>query len=106
MVASVRKQGAVLGVYARSVKDPLPGAPAVASSTGVLVLGMDAKSPVASSGLKAGDVILRLDGRPVDTLAQLQMEMLTKQPGETVVLDVLRNSQMLRIPVTTRSLPQ
>ena len=105
VVAAVRKKGAILGIFARSANDPQAGAPPAASSTGVVVIGLDSESPAMQSGLRSGDVIIRLDGRPVDTLAQLQIEMLTKQPGETVMLDVVRNNEVLRIPVKSRAMP-
>jgi S1-C subfamily serine protease len=105
VVAAVRKKGAVLGVFARSANDPQAGTTAPATSTGVVVIGLDSGSPAMQSGLRPGDVIIRLDGRPVDTLAQLQIEMLTKQPGETVMLDVVRGNEVLRIPVKTRAMP-
>jgi C-terminal processing protease CtpA/Prc len=105
VVAAVRKKGAVLGIFARSASDPQAGATAAASSAGVVVVGLDSESPAMQSGLRSGDVVIRLDGRPVDTLAQLQIEMLTKQPGETVMLDVVRGNEVLRIPVKTRAMP-
>jgi|WetSurMetagenome_2_1015567.scaffolds.fasta_scaffold347705_2 C-terminal processing protease CtpA/Prc len=103
-VAAVRTKGAVLGIYARSAGDLPPGALAVARSAGVAVIGVDPNSPAVQSDLKSGDLIVRLDGRPVETLVQLQIEMLTKKPGETVVLDVFRNNELLRLPVKTRAL--
>jgi C-terminal processing protease CtpA/Prc len=103
-VATVRSQGAVLGIYARSANELPPGSTPAPRETGVAVLGVDANSPAAQSDLKPGDLILRLDGRQVDSLPQLQIEMLTKKPGETVLLDVLRNNEVLRLPVRTRAL--
>lgn len=95
---ALRSQGAALGIYAR----PMGVSPA---QTGVLVQGIDPHSPVAQSGLKVGDTIVRVNGRPVETLAQLQVDMLTRTPGETVLLDVVRNGAVFRIPVQTRPLP-
>jgi S1-C subfamily serine protease len=73
---------------------------------GAFVVGIDANSPVAESGIKAGDVIIGLDGRRIETSGQLQAEMLTRKPGETVVLDVVRGGTTLRFQVKTRGWPE
>ena len=106
VVAAVRKKGAVLGIYARPANDPQAAALVTPRDSGVVVMGVDPNSPVAQSDLKVGDIIIRLDGRQIDTFGQLQIEMLTKQPGETVVLDVIRSNAAVRIPVKSRSWPQ
>jgi len=98
VVAMVRQQGAVLGISAGSAVN-LPGG-------GVVVTGVEPNSPAARSGLRAGDQILRLDGKPIDNLPRLQIEMLTRKPGETVWLDVLRDGAVSRISVDTIPWPQ
>lgn len=98
MVTAARRRGSILGIAVRSTTDPQPG--------GAIVTSVDANSPVAQSGLKAGDLIYAIDGRVIANAGQLQTEMLTKQPGETVVLDVLRDNAQHRFNVTTRAWPQ
>jgi S1-C subfamily serine protease len=61
---------------------------------------------VSQSGLRVGDVIVAVDGRPVSTGPQVQSEMLTRQPGQTVLLDVTRGNEVLRIPTQTRAWPE
>jgi len=97
-VAAVRKMGAVLGIIPRPATDA-PGG-------GIIVGGIDAGSPVAQSDLKVGDQILRLDGKRIETIAQLQIEMLNRKPGDIVRLDVVRNGAVIEIPVYTRAFPQ
>jgi serine protease Do len=47
-------------------------------------------SPARKAGLQAGDVIVELDGHPVEYVAQLQQRVGFKKPGETVQVTVLR----------------
>jgi C-terminal processing protease CtpA/Prc len=96
-VTATRRQGAILGITVRPASDSQSG--------GAIVTGIDANSPVARSGLKVGDVIYGLDGRAIANPGQLQSEMLTTKPGETVVVDVLRDKTPLRINVETRGWP-
>jgi predicted metalloprotease with PDZ domain len=97
LVMSARKAGSILGV---SVKASASGRP------GAEVTWIDPKSPVATSGLAVGDNIYAIDGRRVQTPGDLQSQMLTRKPDETVALDVLRNETPLRIQVQTRAWPQ
>jgi C-terminal processing protease CtpA/Prc len=100
VVAMIRKKGAVLGLYCAA-----PGAVAGAPPNGAYVQGIDPNSPAAHSDLKVGDVILRVDGRAVENPARLQIEMLTRKPGESVALDVLRTGAVIRVHVATRDWP-
>jgi C-terminal processing protease CtpA/Prc len=104
-VNAVRKQGSILGI-AMNPTIGEPGGPAVTQRyKGVVVSGIMPDAPAAKADLKAGDIIVSLDGRPIESGAQLQVEMLTKRPGETVVLDLMRNDTPLRISVQTRAWP-
>jgi serine protease Do len=57
---------------------------------GVVVQGFPATSPAAAAGLEQGDVIIELDGEPVDYVAQLQQIVGFKRPGEVVKVTVMR----------------
>src|SRR5437867_103796 len=47
-------------------------------------------SPAKEAGLQPGDVIVALDGQPIDNTPQLQQKVGFKKPGETVDVMVLR----------------
>jgi serine protease Do len=47
-------------------------------------------SPARQAGLQPGDVIISIDGQPVDYVAQLQTMVGFKKPGETVKVEVAR----------------
>jgi len=97
LVASARRLGAILGVHVR---------PPASGRAGVEVVALAPDSPATTSGLAPGDIIYALDGQRVQSPAELQAQMLTRKPGETVVLDVLRNETAVRIAVQTRAWPQ
>lgn len=97
LITSARKMGAILGI---SVRVPASGQP------GVEILGVDPNSPVATSGLLAGDVIFAVDGQRVQSPGELQAHMLTRKPGETVVVDAVRTNTVVRYQVKTRAWPE
>src|SRR6266403_2981444 len=47
-------------------------------------------SPARKAGIQPGDVIVAVDGLPVDNTPQLQQRVAFKRPGETVEVTVLR----------------
>jgi C-terminal processing protease CtpA/Prc len=105
-VVAVRKEGAVLGLGVRSANDPSDPLSTNAPYNGAVVTWIDPASPIASSGIKVGDIIVRVEGRLVENTTQLQAEMLARKPGDTITLDVMRNSGLLHLPVKTRGWPQ
>ncbi|GAB4164533.1 MAG: DegQ family serine endoprotease [Terrimicrobiaceae bacterium] len=72
---------------------------------GVLVEGIEPRTPAFRSQLQAGDVILRVDGHKVAYARDLQREILSKSIGQTVQLEVWRNGQTLDIPIETGEQP-
>src|SRR5262245_33953896 len=100
-VTAVRKQGSLLGI--EIIATPPAG---TQNYRGALVGTIMPDAPAAQSGLKSGDVIIGLDGRPIGSAAQLQVEMLTRKPGETVLLDVMRGNEVMRVPVQARAWPE
>jgi serine protease Do len=67
---------------------------------GALVSDVQPDAPGAKAGLRTGDVITELDGKPVTDAGQLQMIVGQKKPGETIHLQVMRDSKVTSIPVT------
>ncbi len=57
---------------------------------GVLVAEVVEGSPAAEAGLEAGDVILSLDGRPIQDMAELSAAVKLRMPGEAVELTMRR----------------
>ncbi|MEI6035610.1 MAG: trypsin-like peptidase domain-containing protein [Verrucomicrobiae bacterium] len=74
-------------------------------SKGVVVRGIESGAPAESSDLRTGDVILRVDGREVAVASDLQREILAKQIGQPVALDVWRSGRMAKLHVVTAEQP-
>ena len=87
--------------------------------TGAYVISVTPGGPADQAGIRAGDtptsipnlnaggdIIVAFDGQPVDTFDQLLSYLtLTKSPGDTAVLTVLRNDQPMDITVTLGKRP-
>jgi serine protease Do len=57
-------------------------------------------SPAAKAGVKAGDRIIEIDGRPVTRAAQVKEALGPRYAGETIALAVLREEKRLEYKVT------
>lgn len=66
---------------------------------GVLVRSVNAGSPAEKAGLKAGDVIIKLDGERIRTVGDLREKLAEKREKKTVSLGVLRNRSELSLNV-------
>lgn len=65
--------------------------------TGVLVSGVDAETPAAKAGVKAGDVITAVNGQAVADPGELRREMAKVDDGKTVDLTVTRDKKALNL---------
>ena len=66
---------------------------------GAVVAGVEPGSPGEKAGLKPGDVITRLNDRPIDSADALIAATRSKAFGETVTLQVQREGESQPIPV-------
>jgi serine protease Do len=71
---------------------------------GALVSEVGPDTPGAKAGLRTGDVITELDGKPVTDAGQLQMTVGQTRPGDTIHLLVVRDSKPTSIAVTLEAL--
>ncbi len=73
-------------------------------AAGALVSDVQPDGPGAKAGLKTGDVVTELDGKPITDAGQLQMLVGQKSPGETIHLEVMRNDKPTSVDVTLADL--
>jgi S1-C subfamily serine protease len=62
------------------------------TGNGVYIGEVSAKSPAAKAGLKAGDVIVSVNGKPTTTSDELGSVLAAYKPGQTVTLKVTHQS--------------
>ncbi|HVB85666.1 MAG TPA: DegQ family serine endoprotease [Candidatus Dormibacteraeota bacterium] len=95
-----------LGVYISTVSPELAKQFNYSGNSGVLVNDVTAGTPGAKAGLKRGDIITAVNGEPVDTGNQLQLQISQSSPGTTVKLTVWRDGKTQEIPVILGTLPE
>lgn len=70
---------------------------------GLLVEQVTERSPAADAGIQAGDVMVQIDGRPIDSVIGAIEQINRKLPGQTVVLQLYRNGRHMDQTVTLGS---
>ncbi|MGZ4437859.1 MAG: S1C family serine protease [Nocardioidaceae bacterium] len=71
--------------------------------SGAQVVGVPAGTPAAAAGLRKGDVVVGVDGKPVTDGIGLIVAIRSHQPGETVTLTVKRDGKERKIEITLDS---
>ncbi len=91
IIGSGHVERSALGIQARDASSDDAAYVGLKDIRGVLVEDFaDKNSPAAKAGLQAGDVIIAVDGKPVEYVAQLQEMVGFRKPGEVVSVEVAR----------------
>jgi serine protease Do len=93
----------VLGIEGEDVNGQLGAYFRVPGDDGVLVRAVSSGTPAAKAGIKAGDVITRVDGVTVTTLAELRAQLRAKREEKTVSVMVIRQGSPMSVTVTLES---
>ena len=93
-----------IGVRAQTVTPLLAHGLALPRDRGVVLADVIPGSPADRAGLRAGDVIVSLDGKPMDNGRQLQVNLYRHVVGDVVTLEIVRGDGVnrLSVPVTER----
>lgn len=67
---------------------------------GVLVSAVEAESPAAQAGIRAGDVLTAVDGRPVRTPADVTASLRTAARGAALDVRLVRDRKDMSVKVT------
>lgn len=72
---------------------------------GVLVLSVMSGGPAGRAGVRAGDVIIGLDGEPLSGIDLLHKMLTEEKTGKTLLITVLRKSEKLVLGITPEESP-
>ena len=84
-----------LGVRIQEVTKEIADVEKLKNTGGALVASVGDKSPAEKAGLKAGDIILKFDGKKVDTMRALPKLVSNTKVGKIVNLEIWRNKKLI-----------
>ena len=67
---------------------------------GVYIESVDAGTPAAKAGMKAGDIIVGLGDYEISSLSELDKVLRNFKAHETATIHVYRNRSVLELPIT------
>jgi serine protease Do len=94
-----------LGVQVQGVDEDLAKSLKMSDTRGAIVSNVTPGSPADEAGLKPGDVVRGLDGKPVETSSDLSSRVASLGPGGSVTLDVLRDGSEKTMHVKLGTFP-
>jgi Do/DeqQ family serine protease len=95
-----------LGLAGRAVTPEIARGAGLARPQGVLVDRLFPNGPGAVAGLRAGDVVLSIDGTEVADEGGLRFVAATRRPGDTVRLNLLRGGRTQTLDVRVQAPPR
>jgi len=94
-----------IGMRAQTVTPKLAAGLGLPQEWGVIVADVMPGGPAEAAGLEPGDLVLRLDGKPMENGRQFHVNLYSRQVGETVTVEVSRAGRTLAVPVVVTEPP-
>jgi len=95
-----------IGVTIQDVNAQLAESFGLDRPRGALVSAVDHDGPAAKAGVTAGDVILGVDGHPIERYGELSGQIAVMHPGESVTLALWRNGKPQNVSVRIEELKE
>ncbi len=104
VIEQLKKSGKVtrgrIGVAIQSLTRDLADSLGLARTDGAVVGTVEEDSPAAKAGVEPGDVILKVDGRTIESSADLSRTIRGMRPGQKVTLNIWRAGKARDVVVT------
>ncbi|MDP9128024.1 MAG: DegQ family serine endoprotease [Pseudomonadota bacterium] len=94
------------GIDGQDITPELAASMNMAQPAGVLVNNIHSASPAGKAGLRVGDVIVSVDGKPVDDLGTFRYRIATRPVGDTANLGIVRKGQKTDIQTVLIAPPE
>ena len=89
-----------IGVEPSDLSPELAETFGVKTQDGVIITGVMQNAPAAQAGIRPGDVIVRVAGKPVGNVSELLSAVAALKPGAATPFGLLRREQKLELSVT------
>ncbi|SDI48845.1 serine protease, S1-C subfamily, contains C-terminal PDZ domain [Arthrobacter subterraneus] len=96
---------AFLGLAPRTVTPQIAQQLGVSAEQGVVVLAVENGGPADEAGIRAGDILVSLDGEPLASAEQLLAALRAFNPGETVTAELIREGENSEVDIVLGERP-
>lgn len=94
-----------LGVVVQTISQELAQSFGLATPAGALVSQVQPGTPAALAGIRSGDVIKRVGGKPIEDSAALSRLIAEQTPGEVVTVEIVRGGKTETLKVAIGEAP-
>jgi len=95
-----------MGVNIQDLTPAIRSAFKVSEGQGALISGVERGGPADKAGLQRGDVVLSINGQPVEDSRDLRFKIASIRPGSSARLQVLRDGQRREVNVVLGERPE
>lgn len=88
-----------LGVAVQDLTPDIAAALGLAQTSGAIVTNVEANSPAARQGVKAGDIVVAADGVPVRNATHLRNRIGLIPKGQSIALSLIRNGERKTVSI-------
>lgn len=106
LVKTGRVQRGRIGVQIQDVDQQLADSFGLDRPRGALIAVVEEGAPGAKAGLEAGDIVLSVDGKPVERSAQVSTFIAALKPGTKATLEIWRDRKSREIEVAIEELKE
>ena len=98
---------AFIGLGLAEITQPIASELGLPDTLGALALSVQEGGPAAKAGIRAGDVLIRLDGDKLTSPEDLLAALRTRSPGQTVTVEFRRgaDTQEVKVVLVARPAP-
>jgi serine protease Do len=94
-----------LGVTIQEVSPEMAKELGLPTHRGVLIADVDPRGPAQKAGLKRGDLVVKINGKRVDSTARLRNLVASAGSGKSASLELYRNRKLRTVRVKLGELP-
>jgi len=99
LIANGKVVRGYIGAMIQDVTPDIADSLGLPGAKGALVAELTPNGPSQRAGLQAGDLVLKIDGRPVTSASDLTRQVALVQAGDTIHLQVRRDGQIKDVDV-------
>ncbi len=89
----------IIGIQYVDITPALKAEKKITIDNGIYIQDILADLPASQAGLKIGDIVLSINGKKISNQLPFLYQLYTYIPGDTIVLDILRNGKQLTLNV-------
>ncbi len=94
-----------IGVEVQDISPELADSFRLSDTRGALIAGVFRGGPAYSAGMRPGDILIQLEGSPVDDASSMLNDIAELEPGKVARMTILRGGKKMELKVTVGKRP-